>query len=199
MDLPTTITTVLLYAYLVGFVLLSRQAKESAGRNIDSFAKPEGTQIWTALLFKIGFVGAAAWRLFRATFPTWVPQWPPMFDWLVWPGFVAVFVGVCVALGAQSQMAGSWRIGAVEGTLGTLVTGGFFAFSRNPVFVGQLALFAGLALVKPDIVQVILSACVWIAAVWQVRIEEPILAKSLGQGYRDYAARTPRWLGFSKE
>ncbi|MFY7759393.1 methyltransferase family protein [Aquidulcibacter sp.] len=96
-------------------------------------------------------------------------------------------------------MAGSWRIGAVEGTLGTLVTRGFFAFSRNPVFVGQLALFAGLALVKPDIVQVILSACVWIAAVWQVRIEEPILAKSLGQGYRDYAARTPRWLGLSKE
>ena len=199
MDLLITLSAALLCAYLVAFVLFTRQAQKGSERNIDSFAKPEGAQIWTALLFKIGFVGSAAWSLFRARFSTLVPQWPPMMDLLVWPGIASVFIGACVALGAQSQMAGSWRIGAVEGTLGTLVTRGFFAFSRNPVFVGQLALFAGLALVKPDIVQVILSACVWIAAVWQVRIEEPILAKSLGQGYRDYAARTPRWLGFSKE
>lgn len=199
MDLPLTFSAALLCAYLAGFVLLTRQVEKAAGRNIDTFAKPEGAQIWTALLYKIGFVGGAAWSLLRATFSTLVPQWPPMLDWLVWPGIASVFVGACVALGAQAQMAGSWRIGAVEGTLGTLVTRGFFAFSRNPVFVGQLALFAGLALVKPDVVQAILSACVWIAAVWQVRIEEPILAKSLGQTYRDYAVRTPRWLGFSKE
>jgi protein-S-isoprenylcysteine O-methyltransferase Ste14 len=61
-----------------------------------------------------------------------------------------------------------------------------------------MMLFAGLALVRPDPLQAALSLAVWVAAIWQVRIEEPILRASLGEPYRDYAARTPRWLGLPK-
>lgn len=184
--------------YLAGFVLLTRRAAEAAGREVDAFSRPIGAQRWTALMFRLGFIGGGLWGLARALMPALTPDWPSGLNWLGWSGVGLAVTGALVALGAQAQMAGSWRIGAVEGTLGSIVTGGFFAFSRNPVFVGQVALFAGLALARPDPVQALLSLAVWIAAIWQVRIEEPVLRASLGEPYRHYAARTPRWLGLPK-
>lgn len=189
----------LICCYLAGFVLLTRKAAQTAGQDVDAFARPDSAQRWTALLFKLGFIGSGIWCLARALLPAMVPAWPIALDLLALPALGLAAIGACVTLGAQAQMAGSWRIGAIEGTLGSLVTGGFFAVSRNPVFVGQIVLFAGLALVRPDPVQAMLSLAVWVAAIWQVRIEEPVLRASLGEPYRAYAARTPRWLGFLKD
>ena len=192
------ITLALTWAYLLTFLALTMRASRVAGRGVDYFSRPVGSQRWTALLFKFGFIGSGAWGLVGILYPNLWPQLPDSLGWYAWLGLGFMLVGAFIAVGAQLQMAGSWRIGAVEGTLGALVTGGFFALSRNPVFVGQMTLFLGLAMFQLDPVQVILSACVWIAAIWQVRIEEPVLVRSLGQAYQAYATRTPRWLGFIK-
>ncbi|WLS08280.1 methyltransferase [Shinella sumterensis] len=66
--------------------------------------------------------------------------------------------------------------------------------SRNPVFVGQVALFAGFVVARPDIVQLALAAAV-VAAVWlQVRVEEKVLERDLGEPYAAYRERVRRWL-----
>lgn len=198
--MPTDLTLggVLICAYLAGFLLLTRKASAAAGRNVDDFARPIGAQRWTALLFRLGFIGGGLWGVTRALVPEFSPTWPVGSAWVSVPALGLALAGVWLALAAQAQMAASWRIGAVEGTLGNLVSDRFFAISRNPVFVGQMMLFTGLALVRPDPVQALLSLAVWVAAIWQVRIEELVLRASLGEPYRAYAARTPRWLGLPK-
>ena len=74
-----------------------------------------------------------------------------------------------------------------------LVTTGPYAWTRNPMYLGHLIFFAGLA--------VLLSGLAWVVfvahAIWfdrRVREDEVGLAALFGQPYRDYSRRVRRWL-----
>ena len=96
-------------------------------------------------------------------------------------------------------MWGVHHIGAISRTrserLGPLVASGPFARLRNPLYVGNIALWVGFALT---------ARLVWLAPVILVllaleyhaivRWEETLLESRLGNAYRDYAARVPRWM-----
>lgn len=92
-------------------------------------------------------------------------------------------------------MGGSWRIGAAEGRVGAMVSDGPFAWSRNPVFLGQIVLVWGMALASGDALVGGLAAAVTLAALAQASVEERILRAALGEEYRAYCARVPRWVG----
>ena len=76
-----------------------------------------------------------------------------------------------------------------------LVASGPFALVRNPLYVGNIVLWSGFAIV---------ARLVWMAPVIVallgaeyyaiVRWEERLLETRLGDAYRAYAARVPRWL-----
>lgn len=79
----------------------------------------------------------------------------------------------------------------------TLVTGGVFAVTRNPMYVGMVcvalanALWTGAwAAVVPPLVFVL-----WLDRV-QIAVEERALVTNFGAAYAAYAARTRRWLGW---
>lgn len=95
---------------------------------------------------------------------------------------------------AQHYMGASWRIGSAEGQSGAIVDTGPFRRSRNPVFVGQVALFTGFVVARPDIVQLALAAAVVLAVWLQVRVEEKVLERDLGEPYAAYRERVRRWL-----
>jgi protein-S-isoprenylcysteine O-methyltransferase Ste14 len=111
---------------------------------------------------------------------------------------VALGVGVTV-LGELMRLWGVHHIGAISRTrsdrLGPLVASGPFARLRNPLYVGNIALWVGFALT---------ARLVWLAPVILVllgleyhaivRWEESLLESRLGQAYVDYTARVPRWL-----
>jgi protein-S-isoprenylcysteine O-methyltransferase Ste14 len=104
-----------------------------------------------------------------------------------------------VALGEAIRLWGVRHIGAVSRTrserLGPLVASGPFAIVRNPLYVGNLALWAGFA---------VSARLPWLAPVFVailafeyhaiVRWEERLLEERLGERYRAYAAQVPRWL-----
>jgi hypothetical protein len=91
------------------------------------------------------------------------------------------------------------HIGVISRTrserLGPLVASGPFAILRNPLYVGNIVLWVGLALT---------ARLVWLApgillllgleyhAI--VRWEERLLESRFGDAYRAYAARVPRWI-----
>jgi protein-S-isoprenylcysteine O-methyltransferase Ste14 len=114
------------------------------------------------------------------------------------PFLVGVGVGVTM-VGELIRLWGVHHIGAISRTrsdrLGPLVASGPFALIRNPLYVGNIALWVGFALA---------ARLVWLAPVIVVllgleyhaivRWEETLLESRLGQAYRDYAARVPRWL-----
>ncbi|MGH9144805.1 MAG: methyltransferase family protein [Vicinamibacterales bacterium] len=108
--------------------------------------------------------------------------------------------GVAITvLGELMRLWGVHHIGAISRTrserLGPLIASGPFALLRNPLYVGNIALWVGFA---------VAARLVWLAAVILillaleyhaiVRWEETLLESRLGQAYRDYAARVPRWL-----
>lgn len=76
-----------------------------------------------------------------------------------------------------------------------LVTDGPFRFSRNPIYVGNTLLVAGLGLVF-GVAWFIPAALAGALATQKLAIEreERHLALRFGQQWADYAARTPRWL-----
>jgi protein-S-isoprenylcysteine O-methyltransferase Ste14 len=111
-----------------------------------------------------------------------------------------VLAGVALTLvGELVRMWGVRQIGAISRTrsdrLGPLIDTGPFAYVRNPLYLGNIALWTGFALVArlPWLAPIIVLL-LGFAYHAIVRWEEGLLEARLGQAYRDYAARVPRWL-----
>jgi protein-S-isoprenylcysteine O-methyltransferase Ste14 len=114
------------------------------------------------------------------------------------PALLATGVAV-VALGEATRLWGVHHIGAISRTrtnrLGPLVDEGPFALVRNPLYLGNIALWVGFALI---------ARLVWMAPIIIVllgfeyhaivRWEEDLLTSRLGDAYRDYMTRVPRWI-----
>ena len=91
------------------------------------------------------------------------------------------------------------HIGVISRTrserLGPLIATGPFAHVRNPLYLGNIALWlgftlsAGLAWLAPV---VLILLCLEYHAI--VRWEEGLLAARLGDSYRAYLTRVPRWI-----
>jgi hypothetical protein len=72
---------------------------------------------------------------------------------------------------------------------------GTYRFTRNPDYVGQASLSAGLGLLF-DVPAVLLGTIVALLVVhWTVvPREERVLEARFGEAYREYRRRVPRWL-----
>ena len=91
------------------------------------------------------------------------------------------------------------HIGVISRTrsdrLGPLVTSGPFGLVRNPLYIGNIALWVGFAVVaRQPWSAVAIAALLGFEYHAIVRWEERLLESRRGQEYRDYCARVPRWL-----
>jgi protein-S-isoprenylcysteine O-methyltransferase Ste14 len=116
------------------------------------------------------------------------------------PSALLLTAGVAVTVaGELIRLWGVHHIGAISRTrsdrLGPLVATGPFALIRNPLYVGNILIWVGFALA---------ARLVWLAPLIVlllgaeyhliVRWEESLLVSRLGDDYRDYAERVPRWV-----
>ena len=77
----------------------------------------------------------------------------------------------------------------------TVIDTGPFGRSRNPLYVGLLALSAGLALLAASAWALVALPVEWLLLWWgAVRPEERYLAEKFGPEYAAYTARVRRWL-----
>jgi protein-S-isoprenylcysteine O-methyltransferase Ste14 len=108
--------------------------------------------------------------------------------------------GVAITIvGELIRLWGVHHIGAISRTrserLGPLVATGPFAVVRNPLYVGNILIWVGFAMA---------AQMLWLAPLILVllgleyhaivRWEETLLESRLGDAYREYAARVPRWI-----
>jgi protein-S-isoprenylcysteine O-methyltransferase Ste14 len=104
-----------------------------------------------------------------------------------------------VAIGEGIRLWAVHHIGAISRTrsdrLGPLISSGPFALIRNPLYVGNILLWAGFAITAQLVwfapIAIVLLALEYHAI---VRWEEGLLAARIGQPYEQYLARVPRWL-----
>jgi protein-S-isoprenylcysteine O-methyltransferase Ste14 len=79
-----------------------------------------------------------------------------------------------------------------------LMIGGPYAFSRNPMYVGELALWLGLAVLYGS-PAVLAGFAVWVAVMRRLAVREEVgLEAAFGDLYRRYKARVPRWIGLPR-
>jgi protein-S-isoprenylcysteine O-methyltransferase Ste14 len=95
---------------------------------------------------------------------------------------------------AQAQMGASWRIGIDTNASPPLVTGGLFALSRNPIFLGMRVSLLGLFLVLPNAVTLAILLAGEVLMQIQVRFEEDHLEATGGADYLAYHSSVGRWL-----
>ncbi|MGZ3215080.1 MULTISPECIES: methyltransferase family protein [Paracoccus] len=192
----------LLAGYLLLFFWGSALAAQAANRSVWLFGQARGRDRWAAFGFRAAFVLAFLGPLL----------------WLVWPslhksdpfwtegeavalGLIGIFVsgaGAMLAFAAQMSMGSSWRVGVAEGATGTLVSGGLYRFSRNPTFMGQIILLAGVSLAIPAVPTILAPLLFLWSASTQIRSEESELKQALGADYSRYLATVPRWIGFHR-
>jgi protein-S-isoprenylcysteine O-methyltransferase Ste14 len=109
-------------------------------------------------------------------------------------------IGVLTVLAGEGvRLWAVQHIGAISRTrsdrLGPLIDTGPFALVRNPLYLGNILLWLGFALSARLLwlapIVVVLLAFEYHAI---VRWEETLLAERLGDSYRHYMMRVPRWI-----
>lgn len=193
----------LLFGYLALFFWGSALAAQAAGRPVWLFARATGRDRLAAMGFRaafaLAFFGPLLWLavpMLHKTDPLWIE------GGVFALGLTGIFVaglGAMLAFAAQMSMGSSWRVGVVGGETGDLVSGGLYRFSRNPTFVGQAALLAGVAMAVPAVPTVLAPLLFLWSASTQVRSEEAALRTAIGADYDRYTASVPRWIGFVRE
>jgi len=93
----------------------------------------------------------------------------------------------------------SWRNGIDESHAGELVTGGIFAFTRNPLFVFIDLYFIGTFLASGTLISLFFATVTAIGMHFQILQEEKFLSRKYGQAYQDYRSRTGRYFGLTKK
>lgn len=112
----------------------------------------------------------------------------------VWITVIAVLLAVA---GAALSVAGIVALGRdlvpwVAPKPGApLRTGGIYAFTRNPIYLGLLLGTAGWVLWRARIELIVVWVLLAIVLVVKARVEQHRLIDAFGDEYRAYAARTP--------
>lgn len=77
----------------------------------------------------------------------------------------------------------------------SLATDGPFRFSRNPIYLGDWFIYAGVTLLLATLWPIVFIPPVWLIIRYGViRHEEAHLTARFGQPYEDYRAHVRRWL-----
>jgi protein-S-isoprenylcysteine O-methyltransferase Ste14 len=108
-------------------------------------------------------------------------------------GVALVSVGLLFFIAAFVSFGDSWRVGFDVKTPGALVTGGIFAFSRNPIYVFLDLWFIGIFLINGRLIFLIFALLTLIVVHWQILQEETFLTNLYGPPYDEYRLRTRRY------
>jgi len=111
--------------------------------------------------------------------------------------------GVCAGFGVIVAILGVWAFRQAKTTVNpvtpekasSVVTGGIYSYTRNPMYVGLTAVLVGwaiwlsvpLAIVGPAAFMLYMTR-------FQIIPEERVMSSKFGRDYDDYRKRVRRWL-----
>lgn len=115
----------------------------------------------------------------------------------LWLGGALVVAGLALMLAAAAQMIAHRTTVIPRRQPSSLVTGGVFAFTRNPIYLGDALVLAGAILWWDALLALpLLPAFVVLITRRFILGEEARLRAGFGEAFTAWAARTPRWIGW---
>ncbi len=140
----------------------------------------------------IYFFGAIALMVALDRFLPLITLIEPPITYLGWVLF-AVAVAAVLAVNSQFKRAGTTIKPFQESS--ALVTGGLFAYSRNPIYVGMVAALLGIFVALGSLTPiVIVPPFIYIIRSRFIAAEERMLEDTFGDAYRAYRNRVRRWI-----
>tara|TARA_R110002096_G_scaffold138856_3_gene292903 strand:+ start:409 stop:1005 length:597 start_codon:yes stop_codon:yes gene_type:complete len=111
-------------------------------------------------------------------------------------GLTIMLFGLFVVLLCQFAMGKSWRIGvpAEKEESQTLITTGFYAYSRNPIYVGILIFLLGCVVTVPGPITILSLVFTAMFVRTIVKNEEVFMAASFGKEFETYCHEVRRWI-----
>lgn len=100
----------------------------------------------------------------------------------------AGFLGTAILL-----MGLSHRTLFTNGPPTTLITGGIFSHTRNPMYLGILFIYAAFIALSISLISVALFLLICYVYTRMVNYEENVL-EELFKGYKEYKERVPQWI-----
>lgn len=134
--------------------------------------------------------------VFANAFHLPTPAHQPLFhsEAVAWVGVGLCLAGLALLLWSLLSFGRSFRVGIDARKPDRLVTGGAFAFSRNPIYVAFFAILLGQCLVFPHwLLLLFLGGAAWLFH-RQVLREEAFLRQYYGGEYADYCKRVRRYM-----
>jgi protein-S-isoprenylcysteine O-methyltransferase Ste14 len=173
-------------------VLRSRDGKAGAAPTAAVAAQGEQTAPFSRVLvaFHMLAFGLMYFGLANAVLPNRVPEW---FIGQRVVGAAVIAVGAALAAWALAYFR-SWRFRAKLDEGHQLATGGPFALLRHPIYMALNLLALGTALWAPTVITWSAVALMALGSDLRARAEERLLEQSFGAVYRDYRARTRRFI-----
>ncbi|WP_127524101.1 isoprenylcysteine carboxylmethyltransferase family protein [Mesorhizobium sp. Z1-4] len=127
----------------------------------------------------------------------WPLPWigPPLADLLFALGWLMVLAALALDFGAMRTMRKARTTILPHRAADHLVTGGPFALSRNPIYLGNTTLMVAIGFIAGSLWFLLLAPLAAIATTFlAIRQEERHLAERFGKRYRDYQKKVRRWL-----
>ena len=175
----TVVSEALIIAALVVTVLVpSRRVWPPPGRKSWQYR-----YIWTLTTVSIlgaGVLGFLDWDTFI------LAHWSRLVA-----GAVLLVGGLSFALWGMKTLG----VHASLGLGGEFITHGPYRYSRNPEYVGDVAAITGYALMCNSDLTMVAGALGIACFLLMPLAEEPWLRERFGEGYDDYIARVPRFIG----
>ncbi len=198
-----SITRIGLPLYLMAFfglVLVWRSYRvwRRTGLNPYVLTRGDDTYSYVGGLFRLTLLAIAGIVAVYAIAPQGYAYLAPI-TWLsglpvTWAGLGVLTASLVWVFVAQQQMGDSFRIGVDAARTTELVRRGLFGISRNPIFLGMLAMLLGLFLVLPSAATLSVGVLGYALIQIQVRLEEEHLTRLHGDAYRAYQGAVRRWL-----
>lgn len=183
--------------FLIVFIVPSVRVKRKTGINPYVFKNTDSAHDFlgkvsapiTSLIFIVALV--------NLVYPAGLHYFAP-FAWLEisilkFVGFALIHLALLWIIIAQVQMSNSWRVGIDHSAKTELKTNGLFSISRNPVFFGMLLSLAGVFLILPNAITLLVFVSSTLLFQVQVRLEEEYLRNTHGDNYSNYCQKTGRW------
>jgi protein-S-isoprenylcysteine O-methyltransferase Ste14 len=187
----------LIYFFLV-FVLRSFLLWKNTGVNPLTFNKGDDAHGYNGKVFGIisiiELIVVSIYAFIPSLHKYLLPFWYLENESLHYVGWGLLILSLIMVWLAQSNMRESWRIGIDEENKTELITSGFFAFSRNPIFLGIMIANVGLFLVLPNAFTLLIIALSTTSINTQIRLEEEFLTEEHGEQYTSYRSKVNRWL-----
>jgi len=169
----------LLVAYFVGLIISVMAFPADKRKKL--FLKPQysrGHPRWVALLLgRIAAISFVALTLFTEL---------RLGTYLFYLGVALYVIGYVVVMVSLHDYK---RAPADD-----VVTGGLYRYTRNPQWIGLVAVFVGTALAMGAGLHLMLVLILVTAYHSQILLEEEICASAYGDKYHDYMSRVPRYL-----